>query len=120
MVARSVAEIAAALVGAADLEAEVDASMKKLAEAVAKEMGQQAEEFDKKLAVLRAEMGRSQNQGGKQSEQDKKDRKRSEPKEAFNGKNLIDFEWRINNHLETCFGDEGRRMMQWIRERAQA
>ena len=40
MVARSVADIAAALVDAADLEAEVDASLEKLAEAVAKEIGQ--------------------------------------------------------------------------------
>ena len=120
MVARSVADMAAALRDAANLEAEVDDSMWKFAEAVAKEIAQQGEEFNQKMAEILAEMERLKGKGGKQSEQEKKDRKRSEPKEAFNGKNLIDFEWRINNHLETCFGDEGRRMMQSIRERAQA
>ena len=34
----------------------------------------------------------------------KKDRKRSEPKDAFTGSNHIDWEWRLVNHMETCFG----------------
>ena len=31
----------------------------------------------------------------------------------------MDYEWRLNNHLETCFADEGREFMRWIREKAQ-
>ena len=100
------ADIAAALKEAADWERDVDESMRKFAEAVAKEIAQQGEEFNQKLAGILAEMERLKAHKGKQSEQDKKDRKRSEPKEAFNGKNLIDFEWRINNHLETCMKAE--------------
>ena len=56
---------------------------------------------------------------GKFSEESKKDRKRSEPKEVFTGSNHIDFEWRLVNHMQTCFGEEGRRLMRWIKEKAQ-
>ena len=51
--------------------------------------------------------------------EDKKDRKRSEPKDPFDGKNLIEWEWRLNNHMEVTFGSRGRDLMKWIREKAQ-
>ena len=56
---------------------------------------------------------------GKFSEESKKDRKRLEPKEVFTGSNPIDFEWRLVNHMQTCFGEEGRRIMRCIKEKAQ-
>ena len=92
--------------------------LRRLAEAVAEEMKKQTDETEKKFEEIQVEMQQLRKQSNKGGDEAKKDTKRSEPKDAFNGKNLIDFEWRINNHIETCFGDEGRRMMQWIREKA--
>ena len=110
MVGRSVSTIAADLVEALELAGEVTPMLRSLAEAVAGEFGRQAEELQEAI----------KSQQSKGSDDAKKDRKRSEPKDAFNGKNLIDWEWRLNNHMEVCFGSQGRNVMRWIREKAQA
>ena len=94
--------------------------MREFAEKVADAVQAQAKEAEAAIREVREEMeklkGKSGGRGG--GDESKKDRKRTEPKDPFNGTNHIDWEWRLNNHMETCFGAEGRRLMKWIRERA--
>ena len=123
MVARAVdAEVLAAnLVHAAedaiDEGMPTKVALKMMAEAIAEEFKAQEENVAAKFEKMRREVGEAQ-KTGKFSEENKKDRKRSEPKDAFTGDNHIDWEWRLVNHMETCFGPEGRRLMRWIKEKA--
>ena len=103
-----------------DLEEEVDDKLRKLVEAVAESFEGQEARLMTKLEATQKELEEMRTQTGKtKSEESRKDRQRTEPKEAFNGKNHVDWEWRFNNHMETSFGKEGRRLMSWIREKAQ-
>ena len=94
--------------------------MEKFVEIMGEALNSQAEEVEVAIRGMQEEVEKVKSKGGGRGggEENKKDRKRTEPKDPFNGKNHIDFEWRLNNHMETCFGYEGRRLMKWIRERA--
>ena len=119
MVARSVGSFADALREAARLEVRVEVKMEKFAEIMGEALKSQAEEAEVAIRQLQEEVEKSKRYGGRGGgQEDKKDRKRTEPKDPFNGTNHIDWEWRLNNHMETCFGKEGRRLMKWIREKA--
>ena len=118
MVARSVGSYTDALREAARLEVRVEVKMEKFAEIVGEALSAQVEEVRVAIRQLQEEVERNRKHGGKGGEDNKKDRKRTEPKDPFNGVNHIEWEWRLNNHMETCFGCEGRRLMKWIRERA--
>ena len=117
MVSRS--EVAQPLRDFLDLEENVDDKLRKLVEAVAESMEGQEARLMAKLEATQKELEEVRTSGKTKSEETRKDRQRTEPKEAFNGKNHVDWEWRFNNHMETSFGTEGRRLMSWIRERAQ-
>ena len=119
MVARSVGSYTDALRNAARLEVEVGIRLEKFADILGEALNAQAEEVEVAIRSLQEEVERSKKHGGRGGgEENKKDRKRTEPKDPFNGTNHIDWEWRLNNHMETCFGKEGRRLMKWIREKA--
>ena len=97
----------------------VEAKMETFAEIMGDALSAQAEEVEVAIRQLQEEVEKSKRYGGRGGgQEDKKDRKRTEPKDPFNGVNHIEWEWRLNNHMETCFGCEGRRLMKWIRERA--
>ena len=118
MVARSVGSFTDALREAARLEVRVEVKMEKFAEIMGEALSAQAEEVEVAIRQMQEEVEKVKSKGGGRGgggEENKKDRKRTEPKDPFNGKNHIDFEWRLNNHMETCFGYEGRRLMKWIR-----
>ena len=107
MVARAmVLDVLAAAVAEADENDKL--TFQRFAEGIADAVEAQEKRLEEKLQKL---------QTGKFDEA-KKDRKRSEPGETFNGNSLADYEWKLNNHMETCFGEEGRRVMRWIREKA--
>ena len=76
------------------------------------------EATEEEVQKLQEEVEKMKERSSRTGDEGRKDRKRSEPKEAFTGSNLIDWEWRLNSHMESCFGDQGRQMMKWIRERA--
>ena len=118
MVARSVGSYTDALREAARLEVRVEVKMEKFAEILGEALSAQAEEVEVAIRQMQEEVEKSKKHGGKGGEDNKKDRKRTEPKDPFNGTDHIDWEWRLNNHMETCFGKEGRRLMKWIREKA--
>ena len=117
MVARRVGSYTDALREAARLEVRVEVKLEKFAEIMGEALNAQAEETEVAIRQLQEEVEKNKRQGGR-GEENKKDRKRTEPKDPFNGTNHIDWEWRLNNHMETCFGKEGRRLMKWIREKA--
>ena len=72
---------------------EMQNTLKKFSEAVAKELFTQEEKFKDKVEELQQEVERLKKQsGGSKGEEAKKEWKRSEPKDVFNGKNLIDWE----------------------------
>ena len=125
MVARAVdAEVVAAnLVRAAedaiDEGMPTKAALKMMAEAIAEEFKAQEENVSTKIERMRREVEEAKSQGERTTEDSKKDRKRTEPKDAFDGKNHIGWEWRLNNHMEVCYGEEGMKLMRWIKERAQ-
>ena len=87
MVARSMVEIATALQDVVDLGMGAEEKLRRLAEAVAEEMKKQTDETEKKIEEIQTEMQQLRKQSNKGGDETKKDRTRSEPKDAFNGKN---------------------------------
>ena len=108
MVARAL--VLDALAGFLEATEDVDrTNYRRLVDGIADAVEAHDEAIKEKIRALRAEVEQLR---GKPAGEDKKDRKRAEPKDPFDGKNLIEWEWKQNNHMEVTFGSRGRHLMK--------